>query len=248
MNLEDRKIALVTGASRGIGRAIAKKLAEDGAYVIVNYSGSEDKAKETLSEIKSQGGDGEVYCFNVADEAQCNDAVNDIVARLGKIDILVNNAGITKDKLLMALSDDDFNSVLDVNLKGCFHMMRATLKYMLKKKYGRIVNIASVSGILGNPGQANYSASKAAIVGLTKSAAREYATKGITINAIAPGFIATDMTGKMSRKTIDASVETIPMKRMGAAEEVAYAVDFLTKDEASYITGQVLCVDGGMAM
>lgn len=248
MGIENSKIALVTGASRGIGRAIAKRLAADGNYVVVNYSGSQDKAMETLSEIESDGGCGEVLQFDVADEKACNDAIADIISRHGRIDVLVNNAGITKDKLLMALSDDDFKKVVDVNLVGCFHMMRGVLKVMLRQKCGKIINIASVSGILGNAGQANYSASKAGIIGMTKSAAREYATKGININAVAPGFISTDMTDAMPQKAIEAGLQGIPMNRIGQPEEIAAAVSFLAGGDSNYITGQVLCVDGGMAM
>ena len=242
------KIALVTGASRGIGREIAKRLAKDGAYVIINYAGSVDKAEETLAQVKELGGDGEIYKCNVADEKECEAMVKDILTKHGKVDILVNNAGITRDKLVMAMSDDEFMDVINTNLLGAFHTIKLLSRNFLKLKGGRIINISSVSGILGNPGQANYSASKAGIIGLTKSVAREYAAKGVCVNAIAPGFIATDMTDSMPDSVKEAAVATIPMKHMGKPEDIAEAVAFLASDAAAYITGQVLCVDGGMAM
>lgn len=242
------KVAIVTGASRGIGRAIAVAVAGLGAYTVVNYAGSKDKAQETLDIIKANGGDGEIYCCNVADEAECKAMTEDIVKRLGRVDILVNNAGITRDKLVMAMSDEDFTSVIDTNLLGSFHMIKMLSRTFIRQKSGRIINIASVSGILGNPGQANYSASKAGIIGLTKSVAREFASKGICVNAVAPGFIETDMTNAMPESAKTAGIESIPLKKMGTPEDIANAVAFLAGDGASYITGQVLCVDGGMAM
>lgn len=244
----NEKIALVTGASRGIGRAIAVKLASMGAYVIVNYNGSKDKADETVKMIEDNGGKAEAVAFSVASEEACKNAIDELLKKHGRIDILVNNAGITRDKLLMAMSDEDYDAVLDTNLKGAFHTMKFLSRNFLKLKYGKIINIASVSGILGNPGQANYSASKAGLIGMTKSVAREYATKGICVNAVAPGFIGTDMVEKMSEATLEAATANIPMKKIGKPEDIANAVAFLASPESDYITGQVLCVDGGMAI
>lgn len=246
--MSDNKIALVTGASRGIGRAIAVALAADGMFVLINYAGSEDKALETLAMVREKGGDGEIVKCNVADEADCNEMIKSILEKHGHVDVLVNNAGITRDKLVMAMSDADFNDVLGTNLVGAFHTIRGLSRNFIKLKGGRIINISSVSGVMGNPGQANYSASKAGIIGLTKSVAREYAAKGITVNAVAPGFIQTDMTDAMPQATKDAAVATIPMKMMGQPEDIAETVRFLASDAAKYITGQVICVDGGMAI
>ncbi len=242
------KIAIVTGASRGIGRAIAISLAEAGAYVIVNYAGSEDKAQETLNLIREKGGDGEIFKCNVADETECSDMCKAILEKHGKVDILVNNAGITRDKLVMAMSDSDFMDVINTNLLGSFHMIKNLSRNFLKLKGGRIINIASVSGVLGNAGQANYSSSKAGIIGLTKSVAREFAGKSVCVNAVAPGFIQTDMTDAMPQSVKDAAIETIPMKKMGQPEDIAATVRFLASEDAKYITGQVICVDGGMAI
>lgn len=244
----ENKIALVTGASRGIGRAIAVSLAEAGAYVIVNYAGAEDKAQETLALIREKGGDGECFKCDVADENACSEMCKAVVDKYGKVDILVNNAGITRDKLVMAMSDKDFMDVINTNLVGAFHTIRNLSRNFLKLKGGRIINIASVSGVLGNAGQANYSASKAGVIGLTKSVAREFAGKGVCVNAVAPGFIQTDMTDAMPQSVKDAAVETIPMKKMGQPEDIAATVRFLASDDAKYITGQVICVDGGMAI
>ena len=242
------KVAIVTGASRGIGRAIATELAGNGMYVVVNFAGNVESAEETLRLVREAGGDGEVYMANVADEAECKAMCDDVVKRLGKVDVLVNNAGITRDKLVMAMSDEDFNSVIDTNLLGTFHMIKFLVRYMLKNKGGRIINIASVSGVLGNAGQANYSASKAGVIGLTKSVARELATKNICVNAVAPGFIETDMVKAMSESALEAGVASIPMKRLGKPEDIAAMVGFLASDKAAYITGQVINVDGGMAI
>ena len=242
------KVAIVTGASRGIGRAIATELAGNGMYVVVNFAGNVESAEETLRLVREAGGDGEVYKAIVADEAECKAMCDDVVKRLGKVDVLVNNAGITRDKLVMAMSDEDFNSVIDTNLLGTFHMIKFLVRYMLKNKGGRIINIASVSGVLGNAGQANYSASKAGVIGLTKSVARELATKNICVNAVAPGFIETDMVKAMSESAIEAGVASIPMKRLGKPEDIAAMVGFLASDKAAYITGQVINVDGGMAI
>ncbi len=242
------KIALVTGASRGIGKAIALELAEKGATVIVNYAGSEQLAQETVNEIKEKGREACLMQCNVADDESCKQLAEEVIRQYGRLDILVNNAGITRDGLIMRMSEEDFDQVLDINLKGTFHMIRHFSKYFLKQRSGRIINISSVSGILGNAGQANYSASKAGVIGLTKSVAREFATRGICVNAVAPGFIDTDMTKGMPESALAEVNKMIPMGKMGDAKDVAKAVAFLAGEDASYITGQVLCVDGGMAI
>lgn len=247
MKLENQ-VALVTGAGRGIGKAVAKALAAEGATVIVNYHGSEQRATETVKEIEEAGGKAVAFRCDVADFTACKDMLDTIVKEQGHLDILVNNAGITRDGLLMKMTEEDFDSVISTNLKGAFNCTRHIARQMIKQRSGRIINISSVSGVLGNAGQANYSASKAGIIGLTKAAAREMASRGITVNAIAPGFITTEMTDVLS-DSIKASVtETIPMKAFGKPEDVARAVLFFASKEAGYITGQVLCVDGGMAM
>jgi len=242
------KIALVTGASRGIGRAIAKELAAKGATVIVNYSGSEQAAKETVNEIRGNGGSAEEMQCDVSDFNACNQMISAVLEKYGQLDILVNNAGITKDGLLLRMSEADYDAVLDINLKGAFNTIRHASKAFLKQRSGRIINIASVSGILGNAGQANYSASKAGMIGLTKSVAREFASRGICVNAVAPGFIASDMTEKLPQKAKDELTALIPLGRIGQPEDVARAVAFLADPSSDYITGQVLCVDGGMAI
>ena len=242
------KIALVTGASKGIGRAIAVALAKEGAYVIVNYNGSKEHALNTCKLIEEAGGACDSICFNVAEEEATMEAMKTIVEKHGSLDILVNNAGITRDGLLMRMSDDDFEAVLDVNLIGAFHTIRFASKQMLKQRSGRIINISSVSGIMGNAGQANYSASKAGLIGLTKATARELASRGITVNVVAPGFIETDMTDKLPDAVKENARKQIPLGKMGRPEDIAEAVVFLASDNAAYITGQVLCVDGGMVM
>ena len=244
----NNKIALVTGGSRGIGRAICCKLAANGAYVIVNYSHGQAAAEETVQMIEAGGGKAEICGFDVADEASCKEAIDALLAKHGRIDILVNNAGITRDKLLMAMSEEDYTSVLDTNLKGAFHTMKLLSRNFLKIKSGSIINVASVSGILGNAGQANYSASKAGLIGMTKSVAREFASRGICVNAVAPGFIDTDMVAAMTADAKSQIASSIPMGRIGQPEEIADAVAFLASPAAKYITGQVLCIDGGMAM
>ena len=242
------KVALVTGAGRGIGREIAVTLAKEGAFVIVNFNGSKERAQETVEEIKKAGGEAVSYGCNVADFTACGEMITTLVKEYGHIDILVNNAGITKDNLLMKMSEDDFDSVIDVNLKGCFNTMRHLSRQMLKQKGGKIINISSVTGVMGNPGQANYCASKAGIIGLTKSAARELGSRQITVNAVAPGFTETEMTKDLSDAIRENMKAQILLKRTGTAKEVADVVAFLASEAANYITGQVISVDGGMAV
>lgn len=242
------KVALVTGAGRGIGRGIALALAKNGATVIVNYNGSRERAEEVVSEIIAAGGRAECFGFNVADADACEQSVKEILEKYQKVDILVNNAGITRDNLIMRMSEADYDSVLDTNLKGTFHMIKYLSRNFIKLRGGRIINIASVSGVLGNAGQANYSASKAGVIGLTKSVARELASRGVCVNAVAPGFIETEMTQAMPEAVLGKAVESIPLGRIGAVEDIANTVVFLASDQAGYITGQVICVDGGMAI
>ena len=242
------KTAIVTGASRGIGRAIAIELAEQGAYVILNYNGSKEKAQEVERLIKENGGAAKAMGCNVARYADCEAFMKEAIEINGQVDILVNNAGVTKDTLLMKMSEEDFDKVIDVNLKGTFNCIKFITRQMIKQRGGRIINIASVVGVMGNAGQANYGASKAGIIGLTKSAARELAARGITVNAVAPGFIETDMTAVLSETVKEETLKQIPAKCYGQPEDVAKSVSFLASDEAKYITGQVICVDGGMAM
>ncbi len=240
------KVALVTGAGRGIGRAIACELARQGAAVIVNYNGSRERALETAAEIEAFGGQAEVIGCDVSDFSACGKMVEDMVEKYAHVDILVNNAGITRDNLILRMTEEDYDRVLDTNLKGAFNTIRHLSRHFLKQKGGKIVNISSVSGVLGNGGQANYSASKAGLIGLTKSVARELASRGICVNAVAPGFIETDMTQALPEKSREAAVASIPMGRMGSAEDVAQMVAFLAGSRSDYITGQVICVDGGM--
>lgn len=242
----DKKIAVVTGASRGIGRAIALELASQGALVIINYNGSEEKAKAVKEEIEAGGKMAETFQCNVADFDACGEFIKKVIKTYGQIDILVNNAGVTKDGLLLGMSEADFDKVVDTNLKGTFNCIRHVARQMLKQRSGRIVNMASVVGIGGNPGQANYAASKAGIIGLTKTAAKELASRGITVNAVAPGFIRTDMTDVLSDKVKEETLKNIPMGAFGDPADVAKAVAFFASLEAGYITGQILCVDGGM--
>ena len=235
----EKKIALVTGGAKGIGRAIALKLALEGAYVVINYRGSIAQAEETLKLIEQSGGNACIKACDISDFSKAKSMIEEIISEQGRIDILVNNAGITKDGLLMGMTEEMFDLVINANLKGTFNC--------IKQRYGRIVNISSVSGVLGNAGQANYSASKAGIIGLTKAAAKELATRNITVNAVAPGFIDTDMTKVLSDKVKENILSSIPMNRMGSPTDIANTVAFLASDDANYITGQVLSVDGGMA-
>ena len=237
-NSLENKVAVITGASRGIGRQIALSIAEEGAIVIVNYNGSAERAKEVVREITEAGGKAEAY--------QCD--VSDFEKAAALMDYLVNNAGITRDNLLMKMSEEDFDAVLNTNLKGAFNCTRHISRQMIKQKGGRIINISSVSGVMGNGGQVNYSASKAGIIGLTKAAAREMASRGITVNAIAPGFIKTEMTEVLSESVKTAAEAQIPMKHFGETADIAHMAVFLASDKAKYITGQVISVDGGMAM
>lgn len=242
------KVALVTGASRGIGRAIALKLADRGAVVLVNYNGSRERALEVAEEIAEKGGMAEAVGCDVSDFAACGSMIEELIKKYGHIDILVNNAGITRDSLILRMKEEEFDQVVNTNLKGAFNTIRHLSRQLLKQKSGKIINISSVSGVLGNAGQANYSASKAGVIGLTKSVARELASRGICVNAVAPGFVATEMTERMPEKTREAAVSMVPMGRMGKPEDIAELVTFLAGSGADYITGQVLCVDGGMSI
>ena len=242
------KIALVTGASRGIGKQIALTLAGYGATVIVNYNGSKEKAEAVVAEIQAGGGKAEAVQCSVADFAACGEMITEILGKYGRIDILVNNAGITKDNLVMKMTEEDFDAVIDTNLKGTFNTIKHMYRAFLKQRSGSIINMTSVSGVLGNVGQANYSASKAGVIGLTKSMARELASRNITVNAVAPGFIDTDMTQAMTETAKEATLTQIPLKRMGQPIDIAETVAFLASDKASYITGQIISVDGGMAI
>ena len=244
----DGKIALVTGASRGIGRAVALKLSAEGAKVAINFAGNLAKAEEVKSEIESNGGEALLVQGNVADFNAVNEIVKKVVDAWGRIDILVNNAGITRDNLLLKMSEENFDEVIATNLKGVFNCTKAVTKLMMKQRAGRIVNMSSVVALMGNAGQANYAAAKAGIIGFTKSVAKEFAPRGITVNAIAPGFIGTDMTNAIPEKIKDEMLKNIPLGRFGNPEDVAEAVMFFVSEEAAYITGQVICVDGGMAM
>ena len=240
------KIALITGAGRGIGRAIAIALAKEGAEVVINYNGSEERAKEVKQTIEENGGKASIYKCNVSDFVACEAMIKDIVKEYGHLDILVNNAGITKDGLIMKMKEEDFDSVLNVNLKGTFNTIRHSARQMLKQRSGKLINISSVSGILGNVGQANYAASKAGVIGLTKTMARELGSRGITVNAIAPGFVDTEMTEVLSEEIRENACKQIILGRFGKPEDIANTAVFLASDKADYITGQVISVDGGM--
>ena len=242
------KIAVVTGASRGIGKAIAMKFAQLGATVVINYNGSAQKAEEVKQSIIADGGRAVIKQCNVADYDACEAFIKEVIDQFGRIDILVNNAGITKDGLIMRMSEEDFTNVVDVNLKGTFHCIRFASRQMMKQRSGRIINMSSVVGISGNAGQINYAASKAGVIGMTKSAAKELASRGITVNAIAPGYIETDMTNVLSDKVKEETMKQTPLGRLGQTGDIAAAAAFLASDEAGYITGQVLAVDGGMAI
>ena len=242
------KVAIVTGASRGIGRETALTLAGYGATVIVNYCGSKDKAEAVVEEITAAGGTAKAYQGDVSDFDVAKEMITSVKKEFGSIDILVNNAGITRDNLIMKMSEEEFQDVIQTNLAGVFNGIKFVTRPMMKQRQGHIINMASVSGIIGNMGQANYSASKAGVIGLTKATAKELSSRGITVNAVAPGFIATEMTDKLSDAVKEEACKTIPLGAFGTVEDVAEAVVFLASDRAKYITGQVLCVDGGIAM
>jgi 3-oxoacyl-[acyl-carrier protein] reductase len=247
MRLKDR-VVLVTGSARGIGKSIVERFAEEGAIPVVSDVANEDAARETLAAIESKGGKGLVTMFDVSDSAQVDRAVSEVVAAFGRIDVLVNNAGITRDNLMMRMSEDDFDLVYRVHLKGTFLLTKAVSRVMMKQRYGRIVNLSSVVGMMGNAGQANYSAMKAGIIGLTKTSARELAPRNITVNAIAPGFIKTPMTEALSEAVQKAFLAQIPLGRYAEPREVADLALFLASDEAAYITGQAIGINGGLYM
>ncbi len=242
------KTAVVTGGSRGLGRAVCLELAKGGANVVLCYAGNEAAAGETVAACEALGAKALAVRCDVAKADEVKALMDAAVQAFGRIDILVNNAGITRDGLLMMMKEDDFDAVINANLKGAFLCMKAVSRLMMKQRWGRIVNLSSVVGLRGNAGQVNYAASKAGVIGMTKSLAKELATRGVTVNAVAPGFIDTDMTAAMPQAAREATLASIPMGRMGAPEDVAKAVAFLASDEAAYVTGQVLAVDGGMAM
>ncbi|MBS4172483.1 3-oxoacyl-[acyl-carrier-protein] reductase [Bacillus sp. FJAT-49736] len=247
MKLEG-KIALVTGASRGIGREIALEFAKEGANVIVNYAGSEAKAKEVVDEIQAMGRQAISYQCNVANSDDVQKMIKDTIDHFGKLDILVNNAGITRDNLLMRMKDDEWDDVINTNLKSVFLTTKAVTRQMMKQRSGKIINVASVVAVSGNPGQANYVAAKSGVIGLTKTTAKELGSRGITANAIAPGFITTDMTDKLPEDLKAEMLKQIPLARLGQPKEVAKAAVFLASEDSNYITGQILHVDGGMVM
>lgn len=242
------KVAIVTGGSRGIGRAVSIALADAGADVAVVYAGNRQGAEETVAEIEKRGRRGMMVQADVSQADQVDSAVKQVLDAFGRIDILVNNAGITRDNLVLRMKEEDWDRVIDTNLKGTFLFSKAVIRTMMKQRSGRIINIGSVVGVSGNPGQANYVAAKAGVIGMTKSMARELASRGITVNAIAPGFIETDMTAVLGDEVRDQIMSQIPLARFGSPEDVAAAVRFLASDDAGYITGQTLHVDGGMVM
>lgn len=242
------KVAIVTGGGRGIGRAIALTLSAHGATVIINYNGSKEKAEEVLEKITKKGGQGMIYQGDVSDFHAVKTMFDDVKKEYGKIDILVNNAGITKDNLIIKMSEEDFDQVIDIDLKGVFNCLKHASRIMLKQRQGRIINISSVVGVTGNPGQVNYSAAKAGVIGMTKSLAKELGSRGITVNAVAPGYIDTDMTAILKEEIKEGIKELVPLKKLGKVEDVAETVVFLASDKASYITGQVIQVDGGLGI
>ena len=244
----DKKVALVTGASRGIGREIALTLAAQGNFVVVNYNGSEARAKEVVEAIEKNGGQAAAYQCSVGDFNACQEMIQSIIKEYGRLDILVNNAGITRDNLIMRMKEEDFDQVIDVNLKGTYNCIRHVARIMMKQRHGSIINMSSVVGIAGNIGQVNYAASKAGIIGLTKASAKELASRGIRVNAIAPGFVETEMTDALSEEARAAAMGLIALKRFASVEDIANLAVFLASEKSSYITGQTIQVDGGMAM
>ncbi len=244
----DGRIAVVTGASRGIGRAIALELARRGATIVVNYNAASGAADEVVEAIKALGGQAMARQADVSNLEQATALIDAAVEAYGKVDILVNNAGTTRDTLIMRMKEEDWDTVINTNLKSAWNCSKAVVRPMMKARYGRIINITSVSGIAGNEGQTNYSASKAGLIGLTKALAREVGSRGITVNAVAPGFVKTDLTADLPESLLQALNDRLVIKRLGTIEDVAYAVAFLASDETSYITGQVLSVDGGLVM
>lgn len=242
------KNALVTGSSRGIGKAIALELAKQGANVAINYAGSEQLAEEVVQEIQALGVEAIKIQANVADEADVKAMMKEVTSTFGSLDILVNNAGITRDNLLMRMKEDEFDQVIDTNLKGTFLCIKAAARPMMKQRHGRIINVASIVGVSGNPGQANYVAAKAGVIGLTKSTAQELASRNILVNAVAPGFITTDMTDALNDEQKEAIMSRIPLQKLGEPEDIATVVRFLASDDAKYMTGQTLHIDGGMVM
>ena len=247
MNLEG-KIALVTGGSRGIGRSISQKLAAQGAFVYVNYVSRSDAAEETITELKQAGGQGGIVQFDVADFSAAQDSIKQLIKDAGSIDILINNAGITRDGLTALMKEEDWDDVLRINLKGAFTCTKAVVRAMMKKRWGRIVNISSVVGFSGNAGQANYAAAKAGMTGLTKALAREFASRNITVNCVAPGYIVTEMTDNLPEAAREKLLSEIPLGSLGTAADVAGAVNYLVGDDAGYVTGQTIHVNGGMYM
>ena len=244
----DERVAIVTGGSRGIGRAVALELAARGASVVVNYNNSPDRAEEVVKEITTAGGKAAAFQADVSNFEAAGNLIKFAVETFGDLHILVNNAGITRDTVIMMMSEENWDAVINTNLKSTFNCSKAAVKHMMRKRYGRIVNIASVAGQMGNPGQTNYSASKAGQIGFTKALAREVAARKITVNAVAPGFVETEILDTMPEGTLESALTLVPLARTGQPEEIAYAVAFLASDQSGYITGQVLGVDGGMAM
>ena len=242
------KVAIITGGSRGIGREIAITLSKYGATVVINYNGSKDKAQEVLEEVKSLGGNGIIYQADVSNFSEVKTMFDFVVEEFKTIDILVNNAGITKDNLIIKMSENDFDQVIATNLAGTFHCLKVASRYMLKQQSGSMINIASISGINGNAGQVNYSAAKAGVIGMTKSLAKELASRGIRVNAVAPGYIRTDMTNVLKEDLKDRIKDMVPLKRLGECSDIAEMVAFLASEKASYITGQTISIDGGLGL